>query len=310
MKTAFILNPAAGGKGKEELKRAALKSISIKFPESPVELARSPGEALFIARRLLEEGYECIAAAGGDGTLNSVLQGFFSDDRGTPVRGGAALAVIPIGTGGDFRKTIGIEEDPQAALSLLTGEETSPCDVGIVEYRNFEGKPARRYFLNITSFGLSGLVDRYVQESSKMLGGTLTFYISTIRAMRSWRNAGVEVTIDGHERIKIKSVLVAVANGKFFGGGMKIAPMAEMNDGLFDVVILGNLSLKDFLMHGAKLYGGKIMNHPEVTRRTARKVALSPIDENETMYMDLDGEPLGTIPATVEIIPSAIKIKV
>jgi len=280
------------------------------FPGAPLEMTGGAEEATRLARHHLEQGCECIAAMGGDGTINSVLQGFFSDDRGTPVRKGAALAVIPIGTGGDFRKTLGLEPDPVAALSLLKGTDTRPCDAGIVEYTDYEGKKRKKYFINITSFGLGGLVDKYVQESAKKLGGTLTFFLATVKAFRKYTNASVEIRIDDKETRQLKSLLVAVANGRFFGSGMQIAPKADIGDGVFEIVILGDLHLKDFIRYGSKLYGGKTISHPEVIYASGRKITITPQGDKETMYMDMDGEPFGTIPASVEMIPSALHIKI
>jgi YegS/Rv2252/BmrU family lipid kinase len=310
LRTAFIINPGAGGKRKDRLRKAAIARIAGMFPGAPLEVTGNPDEASRLARLHIEKGCECIAAMGGDGTLNSVLQGFFADDRGTPVRRGTALAVIPIGTGGDFRRTLGIEPDPLAALSLLTGTDTRPCDAGIVEYTDFEGKKRKKYFLNIASFGLSGLVDKYVQESSKKLGGTLTFFLSTVRAFKRYRNADVEIGIDDKEPRRLKSLLVAVANGRFFGSGMQIAPKADIGDGVFEIVILGDLHLKDFIRHGSKLYGGKMIGHPEVIYTSGRRITITPMDGKETMFMDMDGEPFGTIPASVEMIPSTLHIKI
>jgi YegS/Rv2252/BmrU family lipid kinase len=310
LKTAFVVNPGSGGRRKNRLRSALMARISGLLPDSPIQFSASADEAAVMTRELLEKGYECIAAAGGDGTFNSVLQGFFSDDRGTPVRKGASLAVIPVGTGGDFRRSLGIENDPIAALSLLSGTSTRPCDVGRVEYMDFDGKKCVRYFLNITSFGLGGLVDKYVQESSRKLGGTLTFFMATVRAFRNYSNADVTVTLDDGFSMDTRSVVVAVANGKFFGGGMCIAPMAEISDGLLEVIILGDMHLWDFIKDGSKLYGGKLKEHPHMVHKSVRKVAIVPKNESQVMYMDMDGEPLGVAPASVEVIPSAINLKV
>jgi len=310
LKTAFIINPGSGGKRKDRLRKALADRIAQMFPDAPVTFSTTADEASTRTRELLEGGCECIAVAGGDGTINSVLQGFFRDDRGTPVRKGAALGVIPVGTGGDFRRTLGIENDPLAALSLLSGDSVKPCDVGLVEYTDAGGKKAKRYFLNITSFGLSGLVDKYVLESSKKLGGTLTFFLATLKAFRRYTNTKVEVTIDGSTKKTLTSVLVAVANGRFFGSGMHIAPMADIGDGLLDVVVLGDMHLGDFIRHGSKLYAGKLTNHPDFFHARARSVGIVPVEETGVMTMDMDGEPLGTTPASVTIVPSAIALKI
>ncbi|MFH1437567.1 MAG: diacylglycerol kinase family protein [Pseudomonadota bacterium] len=308
-KTAFIINPDSGGRKKDKLRKALIKKIAGMFPESPLEFSASADDASGLTRRMLENGFECIAVVGGDGSIRSVVEGFFKDERGTPVREGASLAVIPLGTGGDFRKTLGLDRDPLPALSLLKGPAVKPCDVGLVEYTDFEGKARKNYFINIASFGLGGLVDRYVQKSGKKLGGTLTFFFSTVKAFRNYKNATALITLDDKEKITKKSLLVTVANGRFFGSGMEIAPMADTNDGIFEIIVLGNLRFKDFALNSRRLYAGKKLSHPEIIYKSARKVKIEALNENEPMYLDLDGEPLGVIPATVKIFPSAINIK-
>ena len=308
-KIAFIINPGAGGKKKNKLREALIKKIAGMFPESPLEFSASADDASRLTRRMLEGDFECIAVVGGDGSIRSVVEGFFKDDKGTPVKKDASLAVIPLGTGGDFRKTLGLDRDPFSALSILKGPASKPCDVGMVQYTDFEGKTRKNYFINIASFGLGGLVDKYVQESSKKLGGTLTFFFSTIKAFRHYKNATVEMTLDDREKITKKSLLVTVANGRFFGSGMEIAPMADTNDGTFEIIIMGNMRFKDFAVHSRHLYAGKTLSHPEIIYKSARKLKIEALNENEPMYLDMDGEPLGVIPATVEIFPSAINIK-
>jgi len=309
LKTAFVVNPQSGGKRKNRLRERTLREIAARFPGAPVDATRSGEEAAAVVRARLEEGFECIGVMGGDGTLNNALGGFFRDLEGTPVRKDAVLAVIPAGTGGDFRRTIGLEDDPVAALSLLTGTSSRPCDAGIVEFRDFEGATRRRYFLNITSFGVSGLVDKYVMESKKKLGGTLTFFGATVKALVRYRNVPIEIVVDGGAGRVLKSTVVAVANGRFFGSGMEIAPKADIADGLFELVAIGDLSLVDFIRNSRKLYGGKILAHPEVFHGPARAVKLTPVREGDVAYMDMDGEPCGTLPATLTIVPGALRIK-
>jgi len=310
LRTVFIINPTAGGSRKDSLRKKLIANIARTYPDSPIEMTKNSAEAEHAVRMYLQKGFECIAAVGGDGTLNSVLQGFFRDLDGTPVKEGASLTVIPFGTGGDFRKTLGIESDPIAALSLLKGEDTKPCDAGIVEYTTFEGKKEKRYFLNITSFGISGLVDKYVLESSKRFGGTITFFVSTIKAFMKYKKSHILVEVDGIESIIQKCLLVVVANGKFFGSGMQIAPDANISDGIFNIVTIAEFGMKDFLKYGTKLYGGEKVHNPQVTYTSGRKISIIPQTNSDIMYMDMDGEPIGKIPANIQILPSAIRLKI
>jgi diacylglycerol kinase family enzyme len=220
----------------------------------------------------------------------------------------ACLAVIPVGTGGDFRRTIGLEPDPLAALSLLTGDSSRGCDVGHATYEDNDGRPASRFFLNVTSFGLGGLVDRYVNSSTHSLPGSLNYFVATLRAFAVYTNVRVRAVVDGAQECVERSVIVAVANGRFFGGGMEVAPHARLDDGLLDLMILGDLGLPDFMFRAHKLYGGRLLDVPLIQHHHVRKVVLEAV-EGEEMLMDMDGEQLGRLPATLRVFPGALRIK-
>ncbi|MEM9490297.1 MAG: YegS/Rv2252/BmrU family lipid kinase, partial [Myxococcota bacterium] len=210
----------------------------------------APGDATRLAREALVAGAERVVAIGGDGTINEVANGFFDD--GQPVAAEACLGILPFGTGGDFRKTLGIPNDLAGAARLLAAETTRTIDVGTLEYVDRYGQPAHRIFVNIASFGISGLVDRLVNESSKRLGGTLSFLSGSLRASMRYTNQRVHITFDGEpdDSLDMTINMVAVANGRYFGGGMFIAPDAELDDGYFDVVALGDITMRDMVFNG------------------------------------------------------------
>lgn len=316
-RTALVVNPRSGGRRADRIRRDLASSFGEMVPGGEIRETRGPGDAERLVRSLLEEGVECVAVAGGDGTLNESVNGFFrpippfEDPDAAPeaVNPEASLAVIPVGTGGDFRRTLGLEPDPIAALSLLTGSSVRACDVGYATFADRDGNRVGRFFLNITSFGLSGLVDEYVNESSHSLPGSINFFVATLRAFYDYENVRVRILMDGTEQWVERAVTIAVANGRFFGGGMEVAPQARLDDGFLDVVILGDLHLADFIIHANQLYGGRILEHPLVQHRQVRQVVLDPVDESDVMIMDMDGEPLGRLPATLGVFPGALRIK-
>ena len=319
MRTALVVNPRSGGKKSDRARRALVEAFHGLAPDGEVAETRADGGARGVVNGLLHAGFECVAVAGGDGSLNEAANGFFDEVPVSMGEGGAAalravnpeacMAVVPLGTGGDFRRTAGLEPDPIAALSLLTGTSTRPCDLGHVSYVDREDRLAGRLFLNIASFGMSGLVDEYVNRSGRALPGSMSFFLSTVRAFMDYRNVEVEVRMDSAAPTRKKMLTVAVANGRFFGGGMEVAPEAVTDDGLFDVTILGDLGLWDFTVHSKKLYGGKILGLEGVDHGRARRVEIATVDSAARMLMDLDGEPVGRLPATLTVLPGAIRLK-
>jgi YegS/Rv2252/BmrU family lipid kinase len=264
-----------------------------------------PGDATRLARRALEDGADRVVAIGGDGTINEVANGFFDGDR--PVNPDAALGILPFGTGGDFRKTIRMPRDIGRAARVLARGGTRRIDVGLLEYTRRDGAPASRVFVNIASFGISGVVDRYVNASSKRLGGRVSFLVATARATVNYRNQRVRMVFDDDAASAADLTIntVAIANGRYFGGGMFIAPDAELDDGLFDVVALGDFTIKEMLLNSRRIYDGSHLSIDKVSFRRARQVRAEPLD-GEQVELDVDGETPGILPATFRILPRAL----
>ncbi|MEO8706719.1 MAG: diacylglycerol kinase family lipid kinase, partial [Kofleriaceae bacterium] len=178
-------------------------------------------------------------------------------------------------------------------------------DVGRLTFVATNGEPAHRMFANIASFGVSGVVDRMVNESGKKLG-RLSFLWATARATWSYKNQRVLLVFDGHDRVEATINTVAIANGRYFGGGMKVAPEAEPDDGIFDVVSLGDFGFGDVLTSGRRLYKGSHLTMEKVSSRRAKVIEAEPIDPAGIVELDIDGEALGRLPARFELLPSAL----
>lgn len=304
MKTFLVVNPrsANGGTGKHWAEigakvKAALGEFGHAFTERPMDAAR-------LARRALEQGYDCVVAVGGDGTLNEVVNGFFAD--GKALNPAAAIGLIPRGTGGDFRRTFGWEQDLASAVERLKGDGTRPFDVGLVEHTGHSGAREQRYFANICSFGVGGQVDAEVNRSSKALGGKLSFMIGSVKALLKYYDRKVRLSFDGGSPEELAITSVAVANGRYFGGGMMVAPKAETSDGLFDVTVWSGYGLKDFAFKAGSIYDGTHVKWPGTRTLRCKRVQA---DSDEEVLLDIDGEQPGRLPCTISLLPAAIRLK-
>ena len=303
--TVVVVNPQSQG-GKTERRWPLLREIIHEaYGPFEVRFTEGPGTATTLAREALRAGAELVVAMGGDGTINEVVNGFFDGTK--PVAPAASFGVLPAGTGGDFVKTLGTAREIERAARELKDAQPRAIDVGRLTYVRSDGKEDVRHFVNIASFGISGVIDRYVNQSSKALGGTVSFALATLRAGLGWRNKSVQLILDGkmHEGL---IYTVAVANGRYFGGGMKVAPEAALDDGLFDVVTLGDFNLVDLLVRGLDIYSGKHVKNPKVSVRRAKKVEARPLDGAEVL-LDVDGEAPGRLPATFELLAGALRVR-
>ncbi|NVB82142.1 MAG: diacylglycerol kinase family lipid kinase [Kofleriaceae bacterium] len=304
-RTVVIVNPKSQGGRLGKRWTELSETLTRAFPFDFVH-TEGPGDATRLAREALRAGAERVVAIGGDGTINEVVNGFF-DDKGAPVNPDASFALIPFGTGGDFRKTMSIPTETADAVAVIKANQRKKIDVGKLELTTRDGAKVLRMFANIASFGVSGVVDRLVNESGKKLG-RLSFMYATAKATWSYKNQRVQLTFDGKASDRVETTIntVAVANGRYFGGGMKVAPHAEIDDGAFDVVSIGDLTFGDVIKSGRRLYAGTHLEMEKVSARRARVVEADPVEPGAIVELDVDGESPGILPARFEIVPSAL----
>jgi YegS/Rv2252/BmrU family lipid kinase len=304
-RTVVVVNPKSqGGKlGKRWPELAELMGRAFPFD---VVMTSGPGDATRLAREALLDGAERIVAVGGDGTISEVVNGFF-DEEARHISPDASFALIPYGTGGDFRRTLGIPIAIVDAAAVIAANHRRKIDIGKVELTRRDGTRAHSMFANIASFGVSGVVDRMVNESGKKLG-RLSFALATARATWSYKNQRVELVFDGDPGTRVEATIntVAVANGRYFGGAMMVAPNAEVDDGKFDVVALGDFHFGDLLKSGRRIYKGTHLTMEKVSERRARIVEAAPLEPGAVIELDVDGECPGVLPARFEIVPSAL----
>ncbi len=311
-KTVVVANPEAANGALGRRWATVERALRRALPAHAANSTTSRSAATRITREALRRGVDLVVAVGGDGTIHEVVNGFFED--GVPVRPEAALGVVPFGTGGDFRKTAGIPRDLDAAVGILGRGARRQIDVGVLEFRRGSTTGAREscVFINIASFGISGLVDKIVNGSSKLLGGRASFFLATARAALQYKNQRIRLVLDGNQADAISLTVnsVSVANGRFFGGGMMIAPRAELDDGMFDVISIGDASALDMLKNGLHVYRGTHLGLPYVTSWRAARVEAFPADAGTDVLLDVDGEAPGALPATFSLLPRALSLLV
>ncbi|MCK5862563.1 MAG: YegS/Rv2252/BmrU family lipid kinase, partial [Candidatus Hydrogenedentes bacterium] len=270
-----------------------------------------PMDAMRLTTMALKEGVDHIVAVGGDGTVNEVVNGFFEQDR--PVNSQALLSIISSGTGADFSRTLRWGENLDRQIMQVMEGEVHNIDLGRLKYWDDAADEMRiRYFNNVASFGLSGATDRAVNQLTfaRNLGGKFSFLWGTLKALIYYRGARVRLQVDDKFDEVLNINTVAICNGSFFGGGMKIAPLAHLDDGLFDIIVIRQTALVKFLKGISSVYRGKHLEKKnEVFMLRGRKVTAElEVDQGEVL-LDVDGEAPGRLPATFEIVPSAILMK-
>ncbi len=216
------------------------------------------------------------------------------------------LAIIPSGTGFDFVRTYGIPTNIEDALSVVLRSRSREIDLGRASYRAPDGQDGRMHFANVASAGMSGAVARRANDTTKLLGGKISYLWATLAVFSGWRNSGVDVTVDG-ERRSGRMHDVVVANGRFFGGGMEICPDARADDNLFDVLLIGDVTKADLVRTMPKIYRGTHLPHPKAELLRGASVT---VDSETPIPVQLDGEQPGTTPAQFEIVPRALRLRV
>ena len=296
--TVFLVNPASdnGATGKrwpELAHRAARLGLT-----GETLFSERPGHLTELARSAVDGGATLVVAVGGDGTMNEVVNGIAGRD--------VDFATIPLGTGMDFGRTYGIPTKFEDAVRIALTGTPRTIDAGRVSFRTWGGEDAQRWYANVGSVGMSGAVAQRANGMSKAMGGKATFFYALTRVFFEWKNTEVTVNFDGQER-RGRMHDVIVANGVWHGGGMKLAPDARSDDGLFDVVLIGDVGKLDFLTTAPKIYKGTYLSHPKVELLRSRTVA---VDAVEHLPIELDGEQVGTTPAIFEIVPGAVRVRV
>lgn len=300
--TAVILNPrAANGRAGRQWRRFE-PDIRAMLGDYTLFQTQGRAHAIDLARTAVEHGYTHLVSVGGDGTHNEVLNGMMLGriaDRPLP-----QLSLLPKGTGADFSRTLGLPRGPRA-IPHLQSPNTRAIDIGRVVYTTGDGARDTRYFFNVADFGLGGAVARRVNEKSKFFGGFLSFLYGVLMSLATWKSPDVRLEIDGHI-LNGPMFNTFIANGRYCGGGMLVAPDARLDSGYFDVYVLGDFGRVEAMFNLPKLYRGQLMKRADKIQyfQAKRITAIS----DRLVLLNVDGEQPGQLPATINILPGALSV--
>lgn len=308
-----IVNPTSANGATAHRWAAVASDLRTHFGSFAVAFTEQAGDGRLIAAREAKAGRDLIIACGGDGTINEVASGIL--ESGADVE----LGILPSGTGGDFRRTLEIPNSAADAARFLRTGRTRRIDVGRIALINRHGGQASRYFIGVASFGISGEVIRRVKDNStpthtlawalNRFGGKISFAAATLGATLAQASTDVLVQIDDKPECRFTVANLCIANARYFGGGMKIAPEAKLNDGRFDVVSIGELGVSDMLLNAPKLYLGAHLGMRQVRHTLARRIAARPAIDDTEVLIEADGELPGRLPATFEILSQALRVR-
>jgi diacylglycerol kinase (ATP) len=214
--------------------------------------------------------------------------------------------VIARGTGWDFARSLGLPHKGDDAIAVALDGRTRDVDLGRVTYQPWAGGEMQAWFANVASVGMSGAIAQRANDTSKALGGKISYVWATFAVFARWSNTEVTVTVDAARR-SARMHDVVVANGPYFGGGMKICPDADPSDGVFDVLLIGDLTKRDLLFTLPKTFRGKHLPHPKAELLRGSTVS---VESPEPLPIQLDGEQPGTTPARFELVPQALRVRV
>jgi diacylglycerol kinase (ATP) len=306
-----IANPKSAGGSTRDKWSAIASDLRSHFGPFNVAFTKGPGDGIDLARRAAENGRPMIIACGGDGTVNEVANGILQS--GIDVE----FAILPSGTGGDFRRSIGMPNTTRDAARSLRDGETKRIDVGRVTFTNHGGETAERYFLNVTSFGLAASIIERVKGDTSLawlpldsLRGRASFALSTLQEVISLGATTVRVRLDDNEEHTLQTVNFCVANARYFGGGMMIAPDAKLNDGFLDVINIGDIRTAKIILNAYTLYRGTHLDLTEVKDTLAKRIEARPSREDQQVHIEVDGELLGRLPAVYEVVPGALRVRI
>jgi YegS/Rv2252/BmrU family lipid kinase len=298
----IIVNPNAGnGKGKKDWDRISglLEKNGISFE---AKFTEKKGQAIEFARESTGTGFRKIISVGGDGTLNEVVNGIFTQDNCSPRE--VVVGMIPVGTGNDWGRMFGIPLVYEGAVKVLKENKTMPHDIGLISYYN-DNTQEKRYFINIAGLGFEALVVKKTnKQKDKGRSNQAIYFYNLLSSLISYKKINSVITIDGKSS-SCNIFSINVGNGRYCGGGMRQTPEALPDDGLLDITVIRDMSRIEVIKSLKLLYDGTILSHPLVDgyRCNNLKVTSDPV-----MFAEADGESLGHTPAEFSIIPAGINV--
>ena len=307
----IIVNPKSASGSTRDKWSLTASEFRAHFGPFSVAFTKSQGDGIKIAERAAKAGRKFIIACGGDGTINEVANGILNS--GDDVE----LGVLPSGTGGDFRRTLGLPLTNREAAKALRDGQTKLMDVGKATFQDHSGKEVSRYFLNVSSVGLAADIVKRVKSAKvfdwlpvESMRGKANFAVSTLQEVLNLDPEFVRVRFDDGDENTIQTIAFCIANSRYFGGGMMIAPNAQINDGLLDVINIGDISTAKIFLNIYSIYAGTHHTIKEVKSTHAKRIEISAVDPGKQIFLETDGELPGKLPAVYEVIPNALKVRV
>jgi diacylglycerol kinase (ATP) len=295
MRSWIIVNPNAGSV--DDL--AGIEEVLGRLPGTSMKLTEQAGDAERLAREALDQGVERVVAAGGDGTLNEVVNGLSADFSR------ACLGLLPLGTGNDFARTIGVPNDLEGALAVLKEGRVRTLDVARAHIGDIGGIAGRgRCFLNVSAGGFSGEVSERADEA-KDRWGPLAYMRAAIGALPELKGFLVRITLNGAETLELETYNVVISNGRYVASGIPVAPGAVLDDGLLEVMIAPATTIPQLAVLVPTVLLGRHMDSDLLLFRKATRVE---IEGDPPMAFNVDGELLGEGPARFEILPRALRM--
>lgn len=307
-----IINPESAAGATRDAWPKIASELATHFGSFTPKFTKHAGEGIELAASAARKGTKLIIACGGDGTVAEVANGILSSGSD------AELGILPSGTGGDFRRTLGIPVRAAAAARILRDGQTRSIDVGKVTFTTDEGEQESRYFLGVASFGMSADVIARVKEGGpdwlpakapRWLTGRVSFGLAMVQTALKMEPTRVVVQLDDNPDRHMTVANLCIANARYFGGGMKIAPNARLTDGKFDVISIGDLGAARILANSPRLYVGAHLSMAEVGHALATKVVARAANKDQRIEIEVDGEIPGHLPATFQILPGALRIR-
>lgn len=300
-----VVNPAArrGGCGRGWPRLEAM--IRRHLPEPAIVFTEGPGDAIRLVRAGLDRGVDHVVAVGGDGTVNEALNGFVADDAAAA---GVTLSPIPAGTANELCRALGLLKDEDAAFRALAGGNRRLIDMIRVDCEGLDGRPLRRYGYLTASFGAAAEISYRTSASRylKKLGGRFSYFAVTLMVTLTYQHRRVRLTVDGQPSDPLTLYAGLCCSAPNGGGGMLLAPMAKMDDGVLDLVMFGDMARSDILLQKPSwLFEGRHIEHPKVSVRHGRQFR---VEADTPTLVDLDGETIGRLPAEVTVLPRALPV--
>jgi diacylglycerol kinase (ATP) len=293
VKPCVIVNPIAGSIKDLDVLVEQLRRLR----PGELHLTHKAGDAETFARKAIRAGCNYVIAAGGDGTLNEVVNGIASPRRAREI----CVGVVPLGTGNDFARSLGLPATLGENIDILRAKQTAPID--LVRVRS----DRTRYFVNVSTGGFSGLVNEKLTPEIKHAWGPLAYVRSAAAALPELHAYRTTIVLDGTERLSIDLYNVIIANGRFVAAGLPIAPKADPSDGLLDLVLIPKLPKPEMALLATEMVLGKHLSSNALIFRRAKKIS---VRSRPGMWFNVDGEPVGNEPALFQVVPRALNFVV